>query len=132
MTRANLSLCGQAGIRANHDSHYVVSAKPLSLKRETMLTSRSIYRMPGGDRHRPEYAPISYADASFWDLVSEHAVKRAPAVFEVARQRARMILTARAAGELAPEVPKLARIGEKHPFLVTLPPGGHTLLINIG
>jgi hypothetical protein len=53
--------------------------------------------------HRPKYALISYTDASFWDLVTEFLIERDPVAFEAARQRARMILTARAATELAPE-----------------------------
>jgi hypothetical protein len=53
--------------------------------------------------HRPKYALISYTDASFWDLVTEFPIERDPSAFEVARQRARAILTARAATELLPE-----------------------------
>jgi hypothetical protein len=53
--------------------------------------------------HRPEFALISYADASFWDLVVEFAIPFDPAMFEAARQRAAAIMRARAAAELAPE-----------------------------
>jgi hypothetical protein len=53
--------------------------------------------------HRPEYALISYADASFWDLVYEFPIRRDPAVFATAQQRATKIMTATAAEQLAPE-----------------------------
>jgi hypothetical protein len=54
-------------------------------------------------RHRPEYAVISYTDASFWDLTYEFPVRRNPAIFETAQRRAAQILTARSATELPPE-----------------------------
>jgi hypothetical protein len=53
--------------------------------------------------HRPEYALISYTDASFWDLVYEFPVRRDPTIFETAQHRAAQILTARSADELRPE-----------------------------
>src|SRR4029077_4847516 len=53
--------------------------------------------------HQPEYALISYVDASFWDLVYEFLVKRDPTVFETAQKRAATILTATSAEQLAPE-----------------------------
>jgi hypothetical protein len=53
--------------------------------------------------HRPEYALISYADASFWDLVYEFSIRRDPAIFAVAQQRARTIMLARTAEGLKPE-----------------------------
>jgi hypothetical protein len=53
--------------------------------------------------HRPEYAVIAYVDASFWDLVVEFPVRRDPAVFKAARQRAAKILSATAAEQLPPE-----------------------------
>jgi len=54
-------------------------------------------------RYRPEWAVISYADASFWDLIYEYSVRRDPKIFETARRRAAQILTARSAHELPPE-----------------------------
>jgi hypothetical protein len=54
-------------------------------------------------RHRPEHALLSYADASFWDLVYEFPILRDPAVFETAQRRAADVLTARSADELKPE-----------------------------
>ena len=52
---------------------------------------------------RPEYAIISYINASFLDDVVEFAVRFDPAVFENAKRRAAQIVTATAAGELKPE-----------------------------
>jgi hypothetical protein len=53
--------------------------------------------------HRPEYAVVSYTDASFWDLVYEFPIRRDPTVFATAQQRAARILTATSANELPPE-----------------------------
>jgi hypothetical protein len=53
--------------------------------------------------HRPDYAVISYTDASFWDLTIEFAVRFDPAMVETAQRRAAKIMTARSARELAPE-----------------------------
>jgi len=54
-------------------------------------------------RYRPEYALISYADASFWDLIYEYPVRRDPQIFATAQRRAAQILTARSAHALPPE-----------------------------
>jgi hypothetical protein len=54
-------------------------------------------------RHRPEYALISYIDASFWDAVREYPTRRDPKIFETAQQRAAQILTAKSAHALPPE-----------------------------
>lgn len=54
-------------------------------------------------RYRPEYAVITYTDASFWDAIYEFPIRRDPAIFETAQQRARQILTAQSAAALAPE-----------------------------
>jgi hypothetical protein len=53
--------------------------------------------------YRPEYAVISYTDASFWDLTIEFPIRFDPTVIEVAQRRAAKIMTARSADELAPE-----------------------------
>jgi hypothetical protein len=53
--------------------------------------------------HQPEYAVITYTDASFWDLTREFAVRFDPQVFEAAQQRATKIMTARFSSELLPE-----------------------------
>jgi hypothetical protein len=53
--------------------------------------------------HRPEWALLSYTDASFFDLVMEFPVRRDPTIFETAWQRAMKIMTATAAEQLAPE-----------------------------
>ena len=53
--------------------------------------------------HRPEFALLNYVDASFWDLGVEYAIPFDPARFEAARQRAAAIMSARCAGDLAPE-----------------------------
>jgi hypothetical protein len=54
-------------------------------------------------RHRPEFAVITYTDASFWDVTYEFPIRRDPAIFETAQRRAQQILTARSATALAPE-----------------------------
>jgi hypothetical protein len=51
----------------------------------------------------PEYAVISYADASFWSEITEFAVRFEPDVYENAKARAAKVMTARQASELAPE-----------------------------
>ena len=53
--------------------------------------------------YRPEWAAISYVDASFWDLTYEYPIRRDPAIFVTAQRRAAQILTARSAHELPPE-----------------------------
>jgi hypothetical protein len=53
--------------------------------------------------YRPEYAVISYANASFLDDIVEFVIRFDRDIFEVAKQRATLILTARAADELKPE-----------------------------
>lgn len=52
---------------------------------------------------KPEYAVISYTDASFWDEVKEFPVKFDPKVFGSAKLRATKILTAEHPAELQPE-----------------------------
>jgi hypothetical protein len=52
--------------------------------------------------HRPEYAVIVYIDASFWDLIYEFPIRRDPAIFEAAQQRAAKIMSATAAEQLPP------------------------------
>jgi hypothetical protein len=51
----------------------------------------------------PEYAVISYADASFWSEVTEFAVKFDPTIYDNAKRRAAKIMTANKASELPPE-----------------------------
>jgi hypothetical protein len=53
--------------------------------------------------HRPEYALISYIDASFWDVIYGFPIKRDPAIFEAAQRRAAKIMSATAAEQLPPE-----------------------------
>jgi hypothetical protein len=53
--------------------------------------------------HRPEYALLSYTDASFWDLTREFAIRRDGEIFATAQRRAARILTATSAAELRPE-----------------------------
>jgi hypothetical protein len=53
--------------------------------------------------HRPNFALISYVDASFWDNCLEFVVAFDPEVYATAKQRARNIMLARSATELAPE-----------------------------
>jgi hypothetical protein len=51
----------------------------------------------------PEYALISYADASFWSEITEFAVKFDPDVYATAKRRAAKVMTAHDASELPPE-----------------------------
>jgi hypothetical protein len=53
--------------------------------------------------HRPEYALISYTNASDWSETREFVVERDPAIFDVAQRRALQILTAMFAEALPPE-----------------------------
>lgn len=53
--------------------------------------------------HRPEYALVSYVDASFWDDVEEYAIRFDPGVYESAHARARTILGTDDARDLKPE-----------------------------
>jgi hypothetical protein len=54
-------------------------------------------------RHRPEYALISYSDASFWNEGREFAIGFDKTIFTGAKARARRIMTATVAEELPPE-----------------------------
>lgn len=54
-------------------------------------------------RYKPEYALISYIDASFWDDVDEFVVKFDPAKYQAAHDRAVRIKTADNINELKPE-----------------------------
>ena len=60
---------------------------------------------------RPEYALISYADASFLDSISEFAVRFDPAVYLAAKERAKRIMLVEDPASLPPEG-KIARGGE--------------------
>jgi hypothetical protein len=51
----------------------------------------------------PEYAVVSYADASFWSEITEFAVKFDPTIYDNAKTRAAKIMTATQASELPPE-----------------------------
>jgi hypothetical protein len=53
--------------------------------------------------HRPQYAVIIYADASFWNEIREFVVTFDEKVFANAKVRARQIMTALSADELLPE-----------------------------
>lgn len=54
-------------------------------------------------RHRPEFAVISYADASFWDAITEFVIPFNPAIYANAQHRAAQIMLAQSAEELRPE-----------------------------
>jgi hypothetical protein len=54
-------------------------------------------------KYRPEYALISYVDASFWNEIREIPVRFDEQIFANAKARARRILTALSAEELPPE-----------------------------
>ena len=51
----------------------------------------------------PEYAVISYTDASFWSEITEFAVKFDPDVYETAKRRTAKVMTAHQVSELPPE-----------------------------
>lgn len=53
--------------------------------------------------YMPEYALISYIDASFWDRVYEFPVRFDSRVYDAAIERARAIMAASDPGDLAPE-----------------------------
>jgi hypothetical protein len=53
--------------------------------------------------HRPEYALVSYTDASFWNEVREFPVAFNETTYTNAKARARHIMTALSAAELPPE-----------------------------
>ena len=53
--------------------------------------------------HRPDYAVISYVDASFWDEVDEFVVKYDEGLYQAAQVRAQTILQASDPKELRPE-----------------------------
>jgi hypothetical protein len=53
--------------------------------------------------HRPDYAIVSYIDASFWSDVDEMVVKYDDEIYQVAEARAAKILGASGASELKPE-----------------------------
>jgi hypothetical protein len=53
--------------------------------------------------HRPKFALISYADASFWDEVTEFVIAFDPQIYANAKARADRILLATDAHELEPE-----------------------------
>jgi hypothetical protein len=53
--------------------------------------------------YRPEYALVSYADASFWDEIKEFIVQFDETVFINAKARAAKTMTAASAAELLPE-----------------------------
>jgi CRISPR/Cas system-associated exonuclease Cas4 (RecB family) len=54
-------------------------------------------------KHRPDYAVISYVNASFYDDVVEFAIKYDASVYETAKKRAADIKKAKVAGDLPPE-----------------------------
>jgi hypothetical protein len=53
--------------------------------------------------HKPDYAILTYIDASFLDNVREFAIPFDPAVYVTAKDRARQIMTARHGADLRPE-----------------------------
>jgi hypothetical protein len=53
--------------------------------------------------HRPDYALISYTDASFWNEITEFPVKFDSVIFASAEARATLIQTAQSPEEIAPE-----------------------------
>lgn len=54
-------------------------------------------------QHKPNYAVLSYANASFIDDITEFAVEFDQGIYDKAKERARTILEAKEPGELRPE-----------------------------
>jgi hypothetical protein len=54
-------------------------------------------------KYRPQWAVLTYTDASIWSHIHEFAVAFDPEVFQNAQLRAKKIITANSAVELAPE-----------------------------
>ena len=54
-------------------------------------------------KYKPEYAVISYIDASFWHDVDEYVVRFDPKIFAAAHARAEDILNAKSGKDLKPE-----------------------------
>jgi hypothetical protein len=52
---------------------------------------------------KPTHSILSYTDASFWSDVKEFVIEFNPAIYEVAKERATMIMTATSGAELKPE-----------------------------
>lgn len=53
--------------------------------------------------YQPGHSVLSYIDASFWNEVREFVIPFDPALFEKARERATLIMTATSVNEVAPE-----------------------------
>jgi hypothetical protein len=53
--------------------------------------------------HQPTHSILSYTDASFWSEVKEFIIPFDPSVYEAAKARATVIMTATDAGDLKPE-----------------------------
>lgn len=54
-------------------------------------------------KYKPEYACLSYTDASFWSEVEEFAIQFNPIMFKAAEERADEIITAKDGSKLLPE-----------------------------
>ena len=52
---------------------------------------------------RPSHSVLSYIDASFWNEVREFVIAFDPAIYEIAKQRATLIMTATSIAEVKPE-----------------------------
>ena len=54
-------------------------------------------------QYRPTHSVLSYTDASFWNEVREFVIAFDPAIYEIAKTRATLIMTATSIAEVAPE-----------------------------
>ena len=52
---------------------------------------------------KPTHSILSYTDASFWSDVKEFVIEFNPAIYEVAKERATLVMTATSGAELKPE-----------------------------
>lgn len=53
--------------------------------------------------HKPIYNVLTYMDASFWSEVTEFPIKFDPTIYDAAKERATIIMTADSAVDLSPE-----------------------------
>lgn len=51
----------------------------------------------------PTHSLLSYTDASFWDIVTEFVIPFDPDIYQVAKDRARAIMTAKSVKDMEPE-----------------------------
>jgi hypothetical protein len=81
---------------------------PRSILREAKAENRYQVQVQMGlvretTKFKPNYAIISYINASFWDEVDEFIEKFDPKIYKVAKERAERIITAKSMDDMRPE-----------------------------